>query len=105
MELRNDAEQCGVSAEMHIIFEVQFRSLVPVFGAAYNTLLDAEVSEPKKGKYNMLKDTHESSLIVDGLPNCVAEDRSRLKQIIHTRVRLSSSRSCVSEIGLIDEAW
>lgn len=53
----------------------------------------------------MRKDTHESSLIVDGLPNCVAEDRSRLKQIIHTRVRLSSSRSCISEIGFIDEAW
>lgn len=48
---------------------------------------------------------HKSSLIVDGLPNWVAVERSRLKHIIHTRALFRISRSWVSDVGLIVDTW
>ena len=51
------------------------------------------------------RDTYKSSLIVEGFPNCVAVERSRLKQIIQTRVRFRISRSCCSFVGFVLLAW
>ena len=45
--------------------------------------------------------TYKSSLIVEGLPNCVAVDRSKLKHTIQTRVLFKTSRSCFSVLGIV----
>lgn len=49
--------------------------------------------------------TYKSSLIVDGLPNCAAVDRSKLKHIIQTRVLFKISRSCFSVWGNVVGTW
>lgn len=49
--------------------------------------------------------TYKSSLIVDGLPNCVAVDRSKLKHIIQTRVLFKISRSSFSVLGNVVGTW
>jgi len=55
--------------------------------------------EPMKQK----KKTYKSSLIVDGFPNWVAVDRSRLKHIIQTLVLFKISRSWFSDVGFVVE--
>ena len=43
--------------------------------------------------------------MVDGLPNCVAVDRSKLKHTIQTRVLFKNSRSCFSVLGSVVGTW
>lgn len=44
-------------------------------------------------------------MIVEGLPNCVAVDRSKLKHTSQTRILFNISRSCFSVLGSVVETW
>ena len=60
-------------------------------------LIWTEAQEAKNRK------TYKSSLIVDGFPNWVAVDRSKLKHIIQTLVLFKISRSWFSDVGFVVE--
>jgi hypothetical protein len=77
------------------------RPLVPILRVPYNTIISYQFTYFQREQ----RPTHKSSLIVLGFPNCVAVDRSKVKQINHTRVRFKISRSCRSFWGFVVVTW
>ena len=119
MELGHDLQKGQVGAEMDVILQTDVRKEPTpqqhmrhtgwlYFDFLYQSLalrtilvLETLADDFLLGKVV----THKSSLIVDGLPNCVAVERSRLKQIIQTRVLFKISLSCLSEVTLVEGTW
>jgi hypothetical protein len=69
--------------------------LVPIKRVKHDASTRHSTSRRRK-KSATRKRTHLSSLRVDGFPNCVAIDLSKLKQLIHVRARFNISSSCCS---------
>jgi hypothetical protein len=70
---------------------------------AFRTILEGRMSDEKV--YWGFTLTYKSSLIVEGFPNCVAVERSKLKHIIQTRARFKTSRSSFSFFGFVGDTW